>query len=112
MVHAASPRTRRWRRGDAGCSGEQPPPLPSATVGATAADTLCSRGPKGRGRWPGARSGVAPHLGPRHLRASQPVETPVPREGAKGDALAAGSRPARPSCSCGNLSLRLLGIGR
>ncbi|XP_021501018.1 uncharacterized protein LOC110553428 [Meriones unguiculatus] len=116
MVHAASPRTRRWRRGDAGCSGEQPPPLPSATVGATAADTLCSRGPKGRGRWPGARSGVAPHLGPRHLRASQPVETPVPRDlHPRGGCRQPGRLPPYlrfPRRTCGHADTRLPGRGR
>ncbi|XP_075847081.1 uncharacterized protein LOC142860142 isoform X2 [Microtus pennsylvanicus] len=72
---------------------------------------------KGRWRWPGADSRMAQSrrsgslrlpLVPRHLKApasygdARRTEEPrVPREGAKGDALAASSKPTRPVASAG-----------
>lgn len=100
MIHAAAPRTHRRRHGDAEFSR-------SSKRRRRHHSRHCSRGLKAWRRWPGADSRVTANLVPRHFRISQRMEdSAVPREGAKGDALAASSKPTRPIASvCRNLSL-------
>lgn len=98
MIHAAAPRTHRRRHGDAGCSRSserrrrhlyrhalftRPPRVEAVARGPTL-------------RWPLLWSQDT--SGSRNLwRLSE--DGAVPREGAKGDALAASSKPARPIAS-------------
>ncbi|XP_029339794.1 uncharacterized protein LOC110304337 [Mus caroli] len=99
MIHAAAPRTHRRRQGDAEFS--------RSSKRLRRHHTRHSLFTRPQSVEAVADSPVTANLVPRHFRISQPMEDrEVPREGAKGDALAASSKPTRPIASvCRNLSL-------